>query len=83
MLRRTATALRRDAVSAWSTGAVLDELVAAARAEGLSVDLLDQVADVDTAADLAAVDLAFAPATRALLLEGGITHTAAQRARLG
>jgi glycosyltransferase A (GT-A) superfamily protein (DUF2064 family) len=67
----------------WSTGSVLDEIVAAADAEGLSVDLLDPVADVDTAADLAAIDLAFAPATRALLAEGGITHTAAERARLG
>lgn len=67
----------------WSTGSVLEELVVAARAEGLSVDLLDPVADVDTAADLAAVDLAFAPATRALLREGGITHTAAARAGIG
>jgi len=59
----------------WSTGSVLDELVSAARAAGLSVELLDPIADVDTAADLAAVDLAAAPATRALLREGGITHT--------
>lgn len=67
----------------WSTGSVLDELVAAAHAAGLSVDLLDPVADVDTAADLDAVDLASAPATRALLRERGITHTATPGAALG
>jgi uncharacterized protein len=67
----------------WSTTSVLDELVAAARAEGLSVELLEPVADVDTAADLAAIDLAAAPATRALLADGGLTHTHSQVAGLG
>jgi glycosyltransferase A (GT-A) superfamily protein (DUF2064 family) len=65
----------------WSTGSVLDELVAAAGAAGLSVELLDPVGDVDTAADLAAADLAAAPATRAIL--SGISHTPAGPARLG
>lgn len=59
----------------WSTGSVLAELRSAAGALGLSVELVAPIADVDTAADLAAVDLAAAPATRALLCEGGIAHT--------
>ena len=51
----------------WSTGSVLDQTVAAARSAGLDVHLLDPVADVDTAADLAGLDLARAAATRAVL----------------
>jgi glycosyltransferase A (GT-A) superfamily protein (DUF2064 family) len=52
---------------AWSTGSVLDQTVAAARAAGLGVELLDPVPDVDTVADLAGLDLSAAAATRALL----------------
>jgi len=51
----------------WSTGSVLDQTVAASRAAGLSVALLDPVADVDTVDDLAAIDLSRACATRAVL----------------
>jgi glycosyltransferase A (GT-A) superfamily protein (DUF2064 family)/8-oxo-dGTP pyrophosphatase MutT (NUDIX family) len=51
----------------WSTPAVLDQTIAGARAAGLRVELLDAVADVDTAADLLDVDLGRAPATAALL----------------
>ena len=51
----------------WSTGSVLDQTVAASRAAGLSVALLDPVADVDTVDDLAAIDLTHARATRAVL----------------
>lgn len=53
----------------WSTAAVLDQTVAAARAAGLAVELLDPVADVDVADDLLCVDLAHAPATARLLAE--------------
>jgi len=52
---------------AWSTGSVLDQTVAAARAAGLGVELLDPVPDVDTMSDLAGVDVARAAATRAVL----------------
>jgi glycosyltransferase A (GT-A) superfamily protein (DUF2064 family)/8-oxo-dGTP pyrophosphatase MutT (NUDIX family) len=52
---------------AWSTRSVLDQTVAAARAAGLSVELLDPVADVDTVDDLLAIDLTRAPATADLL----------------
>lgn len=55
----------------WSTGSVLDQAIAAGRAAGLPVRLLDPVADVDSAADLAALDLAWAPATRAALTAAG------------
>jgi glycosyltransferase A (GT-A) superfamily protein (DUF2064 family) len=55
----------------WSTGRVLDQIVAAASAAGLTVALLDPVADVDTIADLEGLDLSCAPATR-LVLEGAI-----------
>jgi uncharacterized protein len=51
----------------WSTGSVLDQTVAACRAAGLTVALLDPVADVDTVDDLAGIDLALASATRAVL----------------
>jgi glycosyltransferase A (GT-A) superfamily protein (DUF2064 family) len=51
----------------WSTGSVLDQTVAAASAAGLGVRLLEPVADVDTVADLAGLDLSRAAATRALL----------------
>jgi glycosyltransferase A (GT-A) superfamily protein (DUF2064 family) len=51
----------------WSTGRVLDQTVAAGRAAGLSVALLDPVADVDTVADLHRLDLSCAPATRLVL----------------
>jgi uncharacterized protein len=55
----------------WSTGSVLDETVAACRAAGLTVSLLDPVADVDTVDDLAAIDLSRARATRAVLADVG------------
>ena len=55
----------------WSTGRVLDQIVAAGRAAGLTVALLDPVADVDTVADLDGLDLSCAPATR-LVLEAAI-----------
>jgi hypothetical protein len=64
--------LRGDAAAlfagvAWSTGTVLDQTVAAARALGLAVELLEPVPDVDTVADLAGLDLSRAAATRAVL----------------
>jgi glycosyltransferase A (GT-A) superfamily protein (DUF2064 family) len=55
----------------WSTGSVLDQAIAAGRAAGLSVALLDPIPDVDDAADLAALDLTWAPATRAVLEAAG------------
>jgi uncharacterized protein len=55
----------------WSTGSVLDQAIAAGRAAGLSVALLDPIPDVDDAADLAALDLTWAPATRAVLAAAG------------
>jgi uncharacterized protein len=55
----------------WSTGSVLDQIVAAGRAAGLSVQLLDPIGDVDTAADLADADLSAAAATSALLRSVG------------
>jgi uncharacterized protein len=51
----------------WSTGHALDQIVAAAGAAGLTVALLDPVADVDTMADLDGLDLSCAPATRDVL----------------
>ena len=51
----------------WSTGRVLDQIVAAAGAAGLTVALLEPVADVDTVADLDGLDLSCAPATRDVL----------------
>jgi uncharacterized protein len=51
----------------WSTGGVLDQMVAAGRAAGLTVALLDPVADVDTVDDLDGLDLSCAPATRVVL----------------
>jgi glycosyltransferase A (GT-A) superfamily protein (DUF2064 family)/8-oxo-dGTP pyrophosphatase MutT (NUDIX family) len=51
----------------WSTPAVLDQTIAAARAAGVRVELLRPVADVDTADDLLHVDLDQAPATAAVL----------------
>jgi glycosyltransferase A (GT-A) superfamily protein (DUF2064 family) len=64
--------LRGDAAAlfagiAWSTGSVLDQTVAAGRALGLRAELLESVPDVDTAADLAGLDLSRAAATRAVL----------------
>lgn len=56
----------------WSTGSVLDRTVGAARAAGLGVRLLEPVADVDTVADLAAIDLSRAAATRAVLEDTGL-----------
>jgi len=53
----------------WSTPAVLEQTIAAARSAGLGMELLDPVADVDTAADLLDVDLARAPATAAALAD--------------
>ncbi|HEY3764279.1 MAG TPA: DUF2064 domain-containing protein [Gaiellales bacterium] len=67
----------------WSTGSVLAELTGACRAVGLTVDLLEPVADVDTVADLARIDLDHAPATRAVLGEGAVTHTAAAGEGIG
>ena len=55
----------------WSTGSVLDQIIAACRAAGLTVALLDPVADVDTVDDLAAIDLSCARATRAVLADVG------------
>jgi glycosyltransferase A (GT-A) superfamily protein (DUF2064 family) len=55
----------------WSTGRVLEQTLAAGRAAGLTIALLDPVADVDTMADLEALDLSCAPATR-LVLDGAI-----------
>ena len=54
---------------AWSTGSVLEQTVAAARAAGLTVELLEPAPDVDTVHDLLACDLRHAPATAALLAE--------------
>lgn len=54
---------------AWSTGAVLEQTLAAARAAGLEVELLDPAPDIDTVDDLAACDLTQAPATAALLAD--------------
>jgi 8-oxo-dGTP pyrophosphatase MutT (NUDIX family) len=54
---------------AWSTGAVLEQTLAAARAAGLEVELLDAAPDIDTVDDLAACDLTQAPATAALLAD--------------
>jgi uncharacterized protein len=51
----------------WSTGRVLDQIVAAGRAAGLTVALLDPVADVDTVSDLDGLDLSCAPTTRDVL----------------
>jgi len=53
----------------WSTGAVLEQTVAAARAAGLTVELLEPAPDIDTIHDLLACDLGSAPATAALLSE--------------
>ena len=55
----------------WSTGSVLESTVAACRAAGLTVALLEPVADVDTVDDLAAIDLTRARATRAVLADVG------------
>ena len=49
----------------WSTGDVLDQTIAAARRLGRTLELLDAHPDVDTVADLRAVDLTRAPATAA------------------
>jgi glycosyltransferase A (GT-A) superfamily protein (DUF2064 family)/8-oxo-dGTP pyrophosphatase MutT (NUDIX family) len=53
----------------WSTGAVLEQTLGAARAAGLQVELLDPAPDIDTVDDLAACDLVRAPATAALLAD--------------
>jgi ADP-ribose pyrophosphatase len=52
---------------AWSTGAVLDQTLTAARRSGLTVEVLEPHRDIDTIGDLLAADLREAPATRALL----------------
>ncbi len=54
---------------AWSTGAVLEQTVTAARAAGLTVELLDPAADIDTVQDLVACDLRSATHTTALLAD--------------
>lgn len=59
----------------WSTGSVLEQLVAAARRAGLTVAVLEPIADVDTIGDLAFADLAAAPATRAALAACGAVRT--------
>jgi glycosyltransferase A (GT-A) superfamily protein (DUF2064 family) len=51
----------------WSTGRVLEQTVAAGRAAGLTVALLDPVADIDTVADLEGLDISCTPATRLVL----------------
>lgn len=53
----------------WSSADVLDQTVAAARAAGLSLELLDPHPDVDTVADLLSIRLQDAPATSALLAD--------------
>lgn len=70
----------------WSTGSVLDQTIAAARAAGIAVELLDPVPDVDTASDLAGLDLSLAAATRAVLESVGVprwdqAHAPARPAR--
>ncbi|MDX6544662.1 MAG: uncharacterized protein QOG02_436 [Gaiellales bacterium] len=57
----------------WSTGSVLSQMLAASRAAGLTVQLLDPVPDVDTVDDLAALDLTHAHATRAVLCDPAVT----------
>ena len=64
-MRGEAAALFADV--AWSTGSVLDQTVAAARALRVGVELLEPVPDVDTVADLAGLDLSRVAATRAVL----------------
>ncbi len=66
----------------WSTGSVLRQLVAASRAAGLSVELLDPVADVDTVADLAGLDLTRARATSAVLADPAVARATEQAARI-
>jgi uncharacterized protein len=60
----------------WSVGSVLDQIIAASRVAGLTVELLDPVADVDTVADLADLDLSHARATRAVLCDPSLTWPA-------
>ncbi len=66
----------------WSTGSVLQHVVAAGRAAGLTVELLEPVADVDTVSDLAGVDLSLAPATGAVLADPAVVR-ATERAAGG
>jgi hypothetical protein len=66
----------------WSTGSVLQQVVAAGRAAGLTVELLEPVADVDTVSDLAGVDLSLAPATGAVLADPAVAR-ATERAAGG
>ena len=54
---------------AWSTSTVLEQTVAAARVAGLTVELLDPAADIDTVDDLIVCDLGRATATAALLAD--------------
>jgi glycosyltransferase A (GT-A) superfamily protein (DUF2064 family) len=67
----------------WSTGSVLGRMVAACRAAGLTVELLDPVADVDTVSDLAGLDLAHARATGAVLADPAVARATEQVARGG
>jgi glycosyltransferase A (GT-A) superfamily protein (DUF2064 family) len=60
----------------WSTGSVLAQTIAASRAAGLTVELLDPVADIDTVDDLADLDLSRAGATRAVLCDPEVTWPA-------
>jgi glycosyltransferase A (GT-A) superfamily protein (DUF2064 family) len=61
---------------------VLQQVVAAGRAAGLTVELLEPVADVDTVSDLAGVDLSLAPATGAVLADPAVVR-ATERAAGG
>jgi hypothetical protein len=65
----------------WSTGSVLRQMVAASRAAGLTVELLDPVADVDTVADLAGLDLTRARATGAVVADPVVARATEQAAR--
>jgi glycosyltransferase A (GT-A) superfamily protein (DUF2064 family)/8-oxo-dGTP pyrophosphatase MutT (NUDIX family) len=66
----------------WSSPRVLHQTIAAARAAGLSVELLDPHRDVDTIADLLALDLASAPATAAVLANPEIAPLVPRPARV-
>ncbi len=67
----------------WSTGAVLGQMVAASRAAGLTVELLDPVADVDTVSDLAGLDLTRARATGAVLADPAVARATQHAAHGG
>jgi glycosyltransferase A (GT-A) superfamily protein (DUF2064 family)/8-oxo-dGTP pyrophosphatase MutT (NUDIX family) len=66
----------------WSSPRVLHQTIAAARAAGLNVELLDPHRDVDTIADLLALDLASAPATAAVLADPEVAALVPRPARV-